>query len=137
MTQSLTPSGTSFCWIRGVKTKKKQVTDIITCTQWFLVYVAIMHQKLPDKVPKMIAYMLQSCGHSLRTLAGGFMITTTDSRQQRRATKTGQSWIPIYTASVSQVGQRRSQRNSFKHVQEDCPHCSPLAIHSRTTDTCA
>ena len=38
--------------------KKKQVTDIITLTQCFLVYIAIMHQKFPDKVPKMIAYML-------------------------------------------------------------------------------
>ena len=38
--------------------KKKQVTDIISWTQCFLVYIAIMHQKFPDKVPKMIAYML-------------------------------------------------------------------------------
>ena len=43
---------------------------------------------------------------SLRTLPGEFTITTIDSRQQHWATKTGQSWTPIYTASVSQVGQR-------------------------------
>ena len=72
--------------------KKKQVTDIISWTQCFLVYIAIMHQKFPDKVPKMIAYMLTI----LRAQQefedpGGVTITTIDSRQQLLATKTGQS----------------------------------------------
>ena len=52
-----------FAGIRDVKTKKEighrsLDLDIISWTQCFLVYIAIMHQKFPDMVPKKIAYML-------------------------------------------------------------------------------
>ena len=91
--------------------KKKQVTDIISWTQCFLVYIAIMHQKFPDKVPKMIAYMLIIFRAQQEFEDPGWQIY--DHNYRLKAAASGnQNWVeldPIYTASVSQVGQRRSK----------------------------
>ena len=74
-------------------------------------------------------------GRSLRVPPGGSVITTTDSGQQLLAMKTGKSWTPKYTVSVSHVRQRRSQpvpsANCSGKRLMNCPHASPLVIQGQ------
>ena len=88
----------------------------------------MMHQKFPDKVPKMIAYMLTILQAQQEFEDPGWRIAI-DSRQQHRATKTGQRWTPIYTVSVSQVRQRRSS--------QPVPSVTPSGMSRKTASMAA
>ena len=117
--------------------KKKQVTDIISWTQCFLVYIAIMHQKFPDKVPKMIAYMLTILRAQQEFEDPGWRIY--DHNYRLKAAASGnQNWAELDPHLYSQCFTGRAKKvpacakcNSFRHAQEDCPHGSLLAIQGQ------
>ena len=111
--------------------KKKQVTDIISWSQCFLVYMAVMHKKFPDKVPNMIAYMLTIVRAQQEFEDPGWRIY--DHNYRLKAAASGnQNWAEL---DYSQCFTGRAKKvpscakcNSFRHAQEDSPHGMPLAF---------
>jgi len=108
--------------------KKKQVTDIISWSQCFLVYMAVMHKKFPDKVPNMIAYMLTIVRAQQEFEDPGWRIY--DHNYRLKAAASGnQNWAELDPHLYSQCFTGRAKKvpscakcNSFRHAQEDCPH---------------
>lgn len=140
--EALNPEPDPQCYIilpglEVPRPKKKQVTDIISWTQCFLVYIAIMHQKFPDKVPKMIAYMLTLLRAQQEFEDPGCQIY--DHNYRLKAAASGnQNWAELDPHLYSQCFTGRAKKvaacakcNSFRHAQEDCPHGSLLAIQGQ------
>ena len=104
------------------------MTDITSRSQCFLVYMAVMHQKYPERMPGMIAYMLTIVRTQQEFEDPGWRIH--DHNYRLKAAASGnRDWTeldPIYTASVSRVRQKGSR---------PVPNATPSDMHRRTALT--
>ena len=95
----------------------------------------MMHQKFPDKVPKMIAYMLTILqaqqefeDPGWRIYNHNYRLKAAASGNQKRAEVDPHLYSQCFTGQAKKVVPACAKCNSFRHVQEDCLHGSPLAV---------